>query len=167
MTIEPFDPQTKGAPKYLRLAKYFRDQVQSGALKPGDQLPSFAQLQSEYGIGQATLERVYGLLEQEKIIVREPKRGTFVADFQPDLARGRLGVVGVMAGRPPSQSPYYRDILDGLYEVAFDEKVEVLLLHENSTAAFEKMDGVITIYTRLRMPPTMPSVDLMLSLIHI
>lgn len=149
--------QTSNSHKYLRLAKYFREQVQSGALKPGDRLPSFAQMQADHGIGQGTLERAYALLEQEKIIIREPKRGTFVAELKP---QSTLGIIGVASGRPPKECPYYRDLLEGVQDVAYREKVEILLLHEGSSAGLEKMDGLITTDSTIRVPPTMPCMSL-------
>src|SRR5687768_1799853 len=100
--------------KYQQLADHFREQVQSGKLKPGHQLPSFAQMQSEHGVGQGTLERVYSLLESEKLIVRQPKRGTFVAQT---ANRVGLNVIGVASGRSPREHPYYSQILAGIQEV--------------------------------------------------
>lgn len=143
--------------KYLRLAKHFRDQIQSGALKPGERLPSFAQMQAEHGIGQGTLERAYALLEEERIIVREASRGTFVAE--PRI-RASLGVVGVATGRSPREYPYYLHLLEGMQDVAFEEKIEILLLHDVSSPKWEKMDGVISTGQAIRIPPTMPAVTL-------
>lgn len=143
--------------KYLRLAKYFRDQIHSGVLKPGERLPSFAQMQAKHGIGQGTLERAYALLEEERIIVREPKRGTFVAE---NKLHSFKGVIGVASGMPPKEIPYYRYLLEGIQDVAYHEKVEILLLHDVSTAKLEKMDGLITTGGAIRIPPTMPCVSL-------
>jgi len=152
-------PSSNRALKYIQLARHFREEVRSGRLKPGDQLPSFAQMQAEHGIGQGTLERVYSVLENENLIIRQPKRGTFVAETRRQKA---LNVVGVGSGLSPRQHPYYSLLLQGIQEVAYREKIEVLLLHGDSSVAWEKMDGVILAdQDSSRVPPTMPAISLL------
>lgn len=143
--------------RYERLANHFREQVASGALKPGDQLPSFAQMQAEHGVGQAILERVYTILESENLIIRRPKQGIFVAEPRK---RDTLNVVGVFLGTPHSRHPYYSLLLDGIHEVAHREGVEILLLHENSSVGLEKMDGVILTDPLPRIPQIIPRVSI-------
>ena len=63
--------------KHQRLTEYLRRQMESGALKIGDRLPSFAEMKEQQGASQATMERVYAQLEQEGLITRQPGRGTF------------------------------------------------------------------------------------------
>src|SRR5690349_9544231 len=102
--MKEFLEKASHAPKYLRLADHFREQIDSGVLKPGDRLPSFAQMQAQHGVGQATLERAYALLQDQRVIVREANRGIFVAESRIPAA---LGVVGVTSGRRPKDYPYY------------------------------------------------------------
>lgn len=147
---------TKKTHKYLDLANYFRQQVRSGALKPGDKLPTFAEMLAKHGVGQGTLERAYALLEDEQIIVREPKRGTFVAETQ----RGATGIIGVAMGAAPKDVPYYAHLMEGIHETAYRLRVEVLHLHEFSAVKWEKMDGVLTTHDKLRIPPSMPAISM-------
>jgi len=150
-------PTSTRSLKYLQLASQFRKQMESGALKPGDQLPSFAQMQAEHGIGQGTLERVYAVLEEEKLIVRQPKRGTFVTQRKKRL---RLNVIGVALTSALRQHPYYLQLLQGIQEVAYREHIELLLLHDGSEVKWERMDGIIVVHNSTRLPPTMPAICL-------
>lgn len=144
--------------KYLLLAEYFREQIHSGALKAGERLPSFGHMQAKYGVGQATLEKTYALLEDERIIVREAKRGTFVAEPK---SRREVNVIGIVPGPIPLHHPYYTLLLQGIYEVAHREKIEILMLHDASTVKWEKMDGVILAGLAVRLPQAIPVVNLL------
>lgn len=143
--------------RYERLASQLREQVASGKLKPGDQLPSFSQMQAEHGVGQAILERVYMILENENLIVRRPKQGIFVAEPRK---RETLNVIGVALGQVRRGQPYYTPLLEGIQDVAQREGVEVLLLHENSTIGLEKMDGLILAGPTGRTSLLLPTVTL-------
>ena len=72
--------QATAKPKYLRLVEQLRQQIESGALRPGDRLPSYAELRTRYGMTQPTVDRAHALLEQENLIERIQGRGTFVAE---------------------------------------------------------------------------------------
>lgn len=147
--------------KYVRFAETIRQQVRSGQLKPGDRLPSYTQVQAQYGISQSTLERVYALLEQENLIVRAPKLGTFVAEPKK---RHRANVLGLAIGSETFAHPYYTRLLHGIQEVAQQEEVEILTLHKSSVVNWEKMDGVLLVWAKPKLPPAMPAVSLLSSL---
>ena len=76
----------KTAPKYELLAAQLRAQIERGELKPSDQLPPFSEMREQHGISQGTLERAYGLLEQDGLVTRQQGRGTFVAQFKASVS---------------------------------------------------------------------------------
>lgn len=65
-------------PAYLQLANILRHQISDGAFKPGDLLPSEAQLVRRYGISPMTVRRSINLLADEGVVSTEQGRGTFV-----------------------------------------------------------------------------------------
>lgn len=134
-------------PKYLQLAEALRSQVTSGALKPGDRLPSFVQMRQRFGATQNTVEKVFGLLEREGLIVREPSRGTFVAppNRTKNGTRTRTGIVGVAGKgfRFESNLAYWADLLRGMRSAAERADVQILLLDHESNRGWEKADGVL------------------------
>ncbi|BDI30483.1 hypothetical protein CCAX7_25340 [Capsulimonas corticalis] len=84
MTIE-FKPR-----KYERLASELRDLIRGGSLKPGDQLPTFAELHLKSGITKPTIIRAHTLLEREGLITRRRGHGTFVAEPAAGAAAGPM-----------------------------------------------------------------------------
>lgn len=156
--------QNKG-PKYVVLANRFKAQIEQGELKPGDRLPSFTELRAQFGVTPTTIERVYGLLEQENLIVRERGRGTFVCEPEERATTGVVGVAGMTLVQQPH--PYWARLMEGLHEAATRAGLELLLLNEASQIKWEKVDGVISYETRAtparalldRLPPGMPFVS--------
>ena len=66
-------------PKYLQFADQTRKQIESGELRTGDRLPSYAELRVQQGLTQPTVDRGHALLERDGYIERIRGRGTFVA----------------------------------------------------------------------------------------
>ena len=150
-------------PKYALFANQVRQQIETGELKTGDQLPSFAQMLARYGIGQSTVERMYSLLEQEGLVIREPNRGIFVA---VPKRRGKTGAIGLLIGSDGFLShPYYVRLLSAIQSAAHNEHTEIVLLHENSRISPDKMDGLLLCQGQVdrmlqRVPAGLPAISL-------
>jgi DNA-binding transcriptional MocR family regulator len=65
-------------PKYLQLAKGFERQLQTGALRVGDRLPSVRQLGDEHQVSVSTAISCYMWLERQGYIRARPKSGFYV-----------------------------------------------------------------------------------------
>ena len=72
-----------GMPITRQIAAQIRARCASGALKPGDRLPSVRALAAELAVNQNTILRVYERLTAEGLIERRHGDGTFVADHVP------------------------------------------------------------------------------------
>ncbi len=149
-------------PRYLQLADQLRHQVQAGHLKPGDRLPSFATMKAAHGVSQNTWDKAHALLEKERIVVRLPNKGTFVAE---PARHAQVGVIGVAMAKAPWQHPYYSQLLKGIHKGAHQAGLEVLLLGLDAVIAWEKVDGVLVLGKAgpvlEKLPPDMPSVSLL------
>jgi GntR family transcriptional regulator len=66
-----------------QIAAQIRAQCASGALRPGDRLPSVRALAVELTVNQNTILRVYERLTAEGLLERRHGNGTFVADRIP------------------------------------------------------------------------------------
>lgn len=152
------------APKYANIAARYRDQIEDGTLRPGDRLPSFAEVRAQLGVGQSTLERAHELLERESLIVREPGRGVFVAARQTRPRVGVIGLYGIDAAK--GHHPYFSRLLEGVHRVAQQAGEEILLLHDNSPLPSGKVDGIL-LYSSTpdvalrRLPSDVPCVSLL------
>ncbi|BCJ42448.1 hypothetical protein GCM10010168_08100 [Actinoplanes ianthinogenes] len=81
---------------FRQLADLLRDQIKSGALGPGEPLPSELRLAQDYGISRTTVRQAIGQLRTEGLVTVDRPRGTFVRVPEPvqviPLARGeRVG----------------------------------------------------------------------------
>ena len=74
-------------PIYAQITRQIKQQILSGALRPGDALPSIRLLAKELRISVITTKRAYEDLERDGFILTQPGRGSFVADQNPALLR--------------------------------------------------------------------------------
>lgn len=73
-------------PAYAQLADIIRRQIAEGAFRPGDQLPSEAQLCRRYGISPMTVRRSINLLSEQGVVITAQGRGTFVKALELSTA---------------------------------------------------------------------------------
>lgn len=73
-------------PAYQQLANILRRQISEGLFRPGDLLPSEAQLVRRYGISPMTVRRSINLLSDEGVVSTEQGRGTFVKALELSAA---------------------------------------------------------------------------------
>jgi DNA-binding LacI/PurR family transcriptional regulator len=145
-------------PKYRLLAEQLRQKIQSPELAPGDQLPTFAEMRSQYGVTSTTIERVYSLLEQEGLIERQQGRGTFVAE-QKRKSTGKIGLL-----LHTYSNPHEMDLIVGMRQEAKACGMEILLLNEEENSLEPgKVDGVLMYCNiaealAMRLPEGLPHV---------
>jgi GntR family transcriptional regulator len=72
------------APLWFQIAERLRRAVDSGAFKPGDTLPSEAQLNRQFGVSRATSRAALNKLEANGLIVRRSGKGSIVLRKQVD-----------------------------------------------------------------------------------
>jgi GntR family transcriptional regulator len=65
-------------PPYHQLASLLRQQIASGELRPGDRVPSEAQLCERYEVSPMTVRRAINILLDEGLVTATRGRGTFV-----------------------------------------------------------------------------------------
>lgn len=78
-------------PAYAQLASILRQSMADGLLRPGNQLPSEAQLVERYGVSPMTVRRAINILADQGVVVAEQGRGTFVKPVAMSAATFQLG----------------------------------------------------------------------------
>lgn len=68
-----------GGPLYLQLKRWIEDAIKSGAIKPGDALPSERDLALRVDVSRVTVRKAVAQLVQEGLLVQRHGSGTFVA----------------------------------------------------------------------------------------
>jgi GntR family transcriptional regulator len=79
--LEPGSP----VPIYLQIVQGIKHQVATGALKPGEQLPTVRELAATLRINPNTVARAYDQLDTDQVITTQQGRGTYVREH-PDHA---------------------------------------------------------------------------------
>src|SRR5438270_7775696 len=80
---------SSGVPLYLQLMEQVKHAIETGALRPGEQLPGIRPLSEELVINPNTVAKVYRELEHEGIIELRHGSGAFVSQNAraPKLAK--------------------------------------------------------------------------------
>jgi GntR family transcriptional regulator len=79
-----------GIPIYSQIVEQVKQQVLSGALKPGDQLPTVRALALELRVNFNTVARAYRLLDEAGIISTQQGRGTYILEIPPPERTDKL-----------------------------------------------------------------------------
>lgn len=69
-----------GVPIYAQIVEQVRQQVASGLLTPGDQLPTVRALALELRVNFNTVARAYRLLDEAGVISTQRGRGTYITE---------------------------------------------------------------------------------------
>ena len=89
---------SSGVPIYLQLMEQVKHAIETGALRPGEQLPGIRPLAEELVVNPNTVAKAYRELEHEGVIELRQGAGAFVTDKAPtkkDADRLRAGQAAV------------------------------------------------------------------------
>ncbi len=88
MTREPIAAinRTSYEPAYAQLVRILLGQIAAGMFRPGDRLPSEAQLCGSYGVSPMTVRRAVNILVDQGVVIAEQGRGTFVKALELSTA---------------------------------------------------------------------------------
>jgi GntR family transcriptional regulator len=79
-----------GTPIYTQIVEQVKQQVISGQLKPGDQLPTVRALALELRVNFNTVARAYRQLDEAGIISTQQGRGTYILEVPPPERTDKL-----------------------------------------------------------------------------
>lgn len=69
-----------GEPAFQQVAAQLREQMMSGELPAGAQLPSMAQLQVMYGVSSTVIRNALSELRRDGLVIGQQGKGVFVRD---------------------------------------------------------------------------------------
>ena len=77
-------------PAYMQLVRIVSEQIATGVLRPGDQLPAEAQFCTKYNISPMTVRRAVNILAERGLVSATQGKGTFVKSLDIGEAVFRL-----------------------------------------------------------------------------
>lgn len=86
----------KQQPKYMILKQEILSWLQSGKLKPNDQMPTENEIAEQFQMSRQTVRQTFGVLEQEGWIYRVQGRGTFVSNPQSARKQQDVQTIGII-----------------------------------------------------------------------
>ncbi|MFI7222487.1 GntR family transcriptional regulator [Nonomuraea angiospora] len=92
-------------PRHQQIAAELRAEIMSGALKPGEQLPSTPQMVARFEAANATIQRALQSLKDEGFVRGHAGKGVFVRE-------GRQFVVEATTYKSPGPRGYSYELLD-------------------------------------------------------
>ena len=87
-----------GTPAYLQVAADLRAQITGGALPPGAQLPSMAQLRELYSVSNTVVRDALNELRRDGLVIGQQGKGVFVRDTAAGPARPGRALAGDLSG---------------------------------------------------------------------
>lgn len=105
----------RGQPKHLLITQAIEQEIASGVLPPGGQLPTEAQLMERFAVSRITVRRALQGLTQDGTLVARQGSGTFV---NPSLMASVHPILFVHATESDISYPYTALILEGARRIA-------------------------------------------------
>jgi GntR family transcriptional regulator len=108
---------SSGRPRHEEISDHFREQIETGALLPNEQLPSEHELCDQFDVSRVTVRRALQTLENEGLIYRRQGVGSFVAevdakhglvrltDFAQDMAKAGLEARSEVVRHEQTEAP--------------------------------------------------------------
>ena len=148
--------------RHAFVREQIRQRIQAGELRPGDRLPTFAQLYRQYGVTQSTVNRAYSELERAGVIERRRGSGVYVTDPSRQPRTGVIGVVGWGLWFR-SHKLYWATVLDGIRAGLHERGWQLLMIESPQRfAGWDTLDGALVIQRSDKagtaVPPHLPRV---------
>ncbi|MCW5621522.1 MAG: GntR family transcriptional regulator [Burkholderiales bacterium] len=136
-------------PLYRQIKALITQSLVSGEWRPGEPIPSEIELASRYSVSQGTVRKAVGELAEERVLVRQQGKGTFVATYagersqfpflriNPDAEPMReltARLLGLERGRDPAAAR-----LLGLSSTATTFLLKRLLMINDRAACYEEI----------------------------
>jgi len=151
------------------VVEHFATLISRGDLAPGDRLPTYFELQRQFGLAANTISRAMIELEQQGLIERRRRSGVYVAErvTTPPAMRRHHGIIGLCGSgfHDSASSFYWAHLSEGVRAQAQGLGSQILLLPYGVLDGWEKVDGVLTVGILSdshhdAIPPQLPIVSL-------
>lgn len=95
---------------YRVITDKLKEEILAGVYRPGDRLPGHVRLARLHGVSTITSNRALAELEQDGLVDRAPRRGTFVRDVR----KGLNSILVPISAREQRRCPQLIEYLEGI-----------------------------------------------------
>jgi GntR family transcriptional regulator len=122
----PLQERRSDVPLYAQLREALRTEIKDRELRPGDRLPTEAELEERYGVSRSTIRQAVGDLEVEGLLRRIQGRGTFVGSPKIQHHPVLMSFSGLLRGQgyTPSHRLLGAEIVGAPAEVAAELELD-------------------------------------------
>jgi len=131
--------QSKSTPLYLQIKEMIETMIENGELKPGDRVPTEAEMIEKYQVSRVTIKNAYKLLVEEGIIFRIAGKGSFVStkELLPDNSR-ELPKIGFLS--PMINDHFAMKLFQGIEEGC--KEADLMLMIRQVTLQSEERKAI-------------------------
>jgi len=130
----------QGGPLYLQLKRWIEAAVASGAIRPGDALPSERDLAQRVDVSRVTVRKAMQQLVQDGVLVQRHGSGTFVAPQTPRVEQSLSQLTSFAEDMARRGMAVHSTWLDrGLYDASPEETVVLGLSPNERVARVERL----------------------------
>ena len=113
-----------------QLIGILREQIRTGVLKPGQQLPSRREIAQRHQVSIGTVGNAVAKLVGEGLLRSRPQKGIFVAMAEAARQRVRTNIIGLAVNRAgDSDDVYISAIFQAILAAAVRRNINLLLVH--------------------------------------
>jgi GntR family transcriptional regulator len=116
------------SPLYQQIKVLILNGLRLGEWKPGEGIPSEMDLATRFHVSQGTVRKAIDELAAENLLVRRQGKGTFVATHAEQQVQFRFLKLVPDSGKPGSEGPAHRDIIECSRSRANSEVAHALAL---------------------------------------
>ncbi|MGC9326574.1 MAG: substrate-binding domain-containing protein [Candidatus Hinthialibacter sp.] len=121
-------------PKYVQLMLQLREQIENGALKHGDPLPTREKLMKEYDLSLSTVTRAISELERQGWLISRQGSGTFVVKKAENETEGETPAIGLLV---PYSRPDLQPLIVELAHEASEQNLHIIMMFSSDDEEFE------------------------------
>ena len=145
-TYEIHEREPKCEPAYRQLYELLKQRIASGRLKPGDQLPTESLLLEKYRVSRNTVRHALSGLERDNLIVRFPRKGTFVRHAPEGGSETQKYTVGVTFFREDASATFYGPLTRGVLAAAKKNNLIIRVVPLRGDENYDELDGCLFNY---------------------
>lgn len=123
-TIQP----TKHRP-VQHVASRLGSQIREGSLEPGQRLPSIRQMSKDLGVSPNTITAALGILESQRLVKRDQRRGVFVHQPSKERRGKAIGLLTHKAQHFSRSDDWTSHITLSMFEYLNEKQIQPLILN--------------------------------------